>query len=74
MSAKLVFVQFRSPVSVGGKFSSLEYWSSEKHAGVIDAVEKGSWVVLSLENGDKRRVPMHNVSYLSDREVDDVPR
>jgi hypothetical protein len=49
--------------------SSLEYWSLEKHGRDILCVEKGSWLVLTLASGDTRRVPMHNVSYLSDREV-----
>lgn len=74
MSSRLVFVQFIHSVSIGGQFATLEYWSSEKHDKVIQCIEKAGWIQLTLVNGDKRRVPMTNVSFMSEKMgEDDIP-
>lgn len=70
------YVKFIDPVSLGSH-GSVAGWSEEKHGRQITAAEKGNWLVLVFVNGpeakvagQRRRVPLTNVSYIND---DDGP-
>lgn len=62
----LSYVQFKEPISVGGNYASITAWSRDKHGKDIELVEKGNWIVLTLQSGQRRRVPMSNVSFIGE--------
>ena len=66
--AEIFYVQFRSPVPMGGDFATIEYWSRDKHGKQITCEEKGNWIYLTYK-GQRARVPMVNVACI--REVAD---
>jgi hypothetical protein len=66
---QIVYVQFVNEVSIGGNFNSISNWSREKHGKAIRCEEKGSYFVLTvIGDGSRRRVPLTNVAYVSERE------
>lgn len=62
------YVQFRSPVPIGGDFATIEYWSVLKHGPKIQIAERGNWVHLTFGT-QVTRVPMTNVACIRDGEV-----
>lgn len=61
----ITYVQFRDPISVGGKFHSISSWSTDKHASSISIAVEGGFVVLTCEDGKERAVPMTNVVHIT---------
>lgn len=81
---QIYYVQFNNDVSIGGDFNAITNWSREKHGKRIQLEEKGSYFVLTLGNtdadgvftpsGDRRRVPLTSVAYVSEREEPAKPK
>lgn len=69
------YVRFLSPVSIGGEFGALDSWSRDKHGPHIDLEERGNWLVLTIRaTNERRRIPVTNCSYVSERLVEDIPK
>lgn len=65
----IFYVAFKSAVNVGGKLTSIESWSHDRHAEHMTCEIAGNWVVLTLLDGrkERRRIPMTNVGYIAER-------
>lgn len=61
----LVYVAFRDQVELPN-FGGVSAWSRDKHGKGSDCVERGNWIVITMQ-GHRLRVPMTNVSFI--REV-----
>ncbi|MGH7177647.1 MAG: hypothetical protein ACREJC_09725 [Tepidisphaeraceae bacterium] len=66
------YVQFKSDISVGGKFGAIPSWQRDKHADVLPLEDRGNFLVLRLQNGQQQRIPISNV--ISIKEDADEPR
>ena len=65
--AEITLATFKSPVSIGGEWHSIDYWSRDKHGAVCDCTERGNWLILTLKrDGSTRRIPIANVGYLAE--------
>lgn len=70
--SKFTYCQFIHPISAP-KHGSINGWSSDKHAD-IELELANNWVILTLPDKTKRRVPITNVAFLSERADDDEPK
>lgn len=67
---KFSYIQFRDPVSVGGDWNSITAWSVDRHASTIEVEEKQGWIILIIKkDSTRRRVPMSNVTFISEKAV-----
>jgi hypothetical protein len=79
---RLTFVQFDRPVMMGGDVNAMEFWSAQKHGPEsrepVDCEDHGNFILLypcvkqdgKVERkGDRRRVPITNVTYLREEAV-----
>jgi hypothetical protein len=62
----LGYILFKSSISCG-QHGELNSWSRNKHPHIGAHVE-GAWVILTFGN-ERRRVPIHNIQYLSEKIV-----
>jgi hypothetical protein len=60
-------IAFIHPVEVGGDFASITSWMADKHGKAIEVTEKGAYLILRIAaSGETRRVPISNVSHISE--------
>jgi len=60
----LDYIRFRDPISCG-RHGDIQSWARTKHPHIGVHIE-GGMVTLSFGN-ERRRIPLHNVSYIADR-------
>lgn len=65
------YISFIHPVSIGGEFHAINAYSHDKHSKHMEVVEKGPWLTLVLKTGGQRRIPMSNIAFISDVEVEE---
>ncbi len=65
---RVTYVQFTHVISVGGHHTAFDAWSAQRHETIACEVA-GNWVVLTLPSGERRKVPMTRVVYITECEV-----
>ena len=66
-----LYVAFTVDVAVKGLDApSISAWDRAKHEKVLKLEEKGSWLVMTQDNGQSIEVPITSVAYIR-RDVDD---
>lgn len=58
------YITFKSPISIGGKWTTITEWSREKHGVECEATERGDFVFLTTKDGTTRKIPISNVGYI----------
>lgn len=72
------YIQFLADVSIGGDHGSITSWTRDKHGKALEPEERGSWLLLHFVNagkrtGERRRIPITNVAYISEDGEDGKP-
>ena len=63
---RITYVKFETEVTVGGDFHGLQSWTFDKHGEKgITLAEEGPWLVMTVQDGTTRWIPIHNVAFIA---------